>query len=738
MSGSNTAWSLDELRAVIARHWGFRELRPLQEQAMRAVLDGRDSLVAMPTGGGKSLCYQAPAVYRGGTTVVVSPLIALMKDQVDALRACGVAATQLDSSLSGAERSAYEMDLRQGELRLLFLSPERLVSTDIYRILQQIDVRTFAIDEAHCISHWGHDFRPEYRQLNRLRDFFPDAAIHAYTATATEQVRQDIIAQLGMRDPAVLVGNFDRPNLTYRVLARHDMLRQVLDVLDRHRGEAGIIYCPRRRDVDDLAAALKEKKFSVLPYHAGMTSEQRHEAQEAFRSERVDVIVATVAFGMGIDRSNVRFVLHTAIPKSLEHYQQETGRAGRDGLEAECVLLHSGGDFLQWKWVLEKSAQEPGVDPAFLPGALRHLQDMDRYSRGAVCRHKALAEYFGQTYPAATCNACDLCLGDTEEVAGAAVIAQKVLSCVARVKERFGVGHVVAVLRGQNTDNVRKRQHDQLTTFGLLKEHSQADVRDWVYQLLGQGVLVQAGEEYPVLQLNPASWEVLRGQRTVRLVQPVRRKKGEAPKKSQADATSWEGVDRDLFEALRVVRREFASARQVSPFIIFNDATLREMARVRPSTPERLRMIPGVSDKRLSDYGARFLVAIKDHCQRNGLSLDNSSAASAGPAPPQISARHTPVFQLFRKQASIEDVMRQMNYQCSTALGYLRDYILTEKPASIETWVPRAVYQRVQEAARQVGMQRLKPIYLALGEQVSYDDIRLVVAHLQGHTEHAN
>src|SRR5579862_7383524 len=372
MSLSKTSWSFPDLQALISRYWGFRELRPLQEQAMRAVLEDRDSLVVLPTGGGKSLCYQAPAVYRGGTTVVVSPLIALMKDQVDSLRACGIAATQLDSSLTGVERSAYEMDLSQGELRLLFLSPERLVSTDIYRILQRIDVRTFAIDEAHCISHWGHDFRPEYRQMNRLREFFPKASIHGYTATATEQVRADIIKQLALRDPVVLVGNFDRPNLTYRVLAKHTVLTQVLEVLDRHRGEAGIIYCPRRIDVDDLAAALLQKKHSVLPYHAGLTTEQRQAAQEAFRAERVDIVVATVAFGMGIDRSNVRFVMHTGMPKSLEHYQQETGRAGRDGLEAECVLLHSGGDFVSNKRMMEKSAAEAGAEPAFIQSAIKH------------------------------------------------------------------------------------------------------------------------------------------------------------------------------------------------------------------------------------------------------------------------------------------------------------------------------------------------------------------------------
>src|SRR5947209_1655730 len=477
-----TPYSLTDLKRVIAKTWGYNDFRPLQLEAMQAVLDGRDSLVVLPTGGGKSLCYQAPAVFRGGTTLVVSPLIALMKDQVDGLRACGVAAAQLDSSMSAGERFAHQMDLRQGEVRLLFVSPERLVQTNLYRILQDLDVRTFAIDEAHCISHWGHDFRPEYRMLSRLREFFPRASVHGYTATATEQVRRDIIAQLALRDPEVLVGSFDRPNLTYRVLPRLDLMKQVREVLGRHPGEAGIIYCPTRKDVDEVAAALRGQGVNARPYHAGMTSEQRQSAQEAFTTERCDVVVATVAFGMGIDRSDVRFVLHTGMPKSLEHYQQETGRAGRDGLEAECVLLYSGGDVMSWRSRIQNPRDREPPDPEYVAASLKHLADMDRYARGAVCRHRALVQYFGQPYDAPSCNACDLCLGDTEEVPDALVVARKILSCVARVKEGFGIGHVVAVLRGENTENVRKRGHDKLTTFGLLRGHSKADLRDWVYQ----------------------------------------------------------------------------------------------------------------------------------------------------------------------------------------------------------------------------------------------------------------
>jgi ATP-dependent DNA helicase RecQ len=726
--------TFDALRQTIRRSWGFSSLRPLQEQAMRAILEGRDSLVVLPTGGGKSLCYQAPAAFRNETTVVVSPLIALMKDQVDSLRTCGVPAVQIDSSQSPDERSIAELDALQGAVRLLFVSPERLQTAGFQHLLRKIGVRTFAIDEAHCISHWGHDFRPEYRQLRQLKELFPEATVHGYTATATEQVRRDIIQQLGLKDPAVLVGNFDRPNLTYRVIARYDLMRQVREVLDRHPNEAGIIYCLRRRDVDDLTAALQQLGFKARAYHAGLTPEQRKATQDAFAAEQCDLVVATIAFGMGIDRSNIRFVLHTMMPKSVEHYQQETGRAGRDGLEAECVLLHSGADFISWKAILEKSAAEPGVDPSFLPGALQHLNDLDRYCRGAVCRHKALVGYFGQRLEVDSCGACDLCLGDTEPVADAVVVAQKILSCVARVKEGFGVNHVIGVLRGENTENIRKRGHDQLSTYGLLHEYGKAEVRDWIYQLIGQGVLVQAGDEYPILRLNEASWEVMRKERPVRLVQLVRRKKGERPEKSKADTISWEGVDRGLFEELRGLRKELADQREVPPYIIFSDATLRELARMRPSSLERMRQVYGVGETKLREYGERFLQITLNYAREHGLALDQKASVPkpASAAPP---ARSSPIrdlaISLFRQGAAIEDVIHQTNRGRGTVFEYLCDFIRQDRPASVSAWVAEAVYQRVLAAARQHGVERLKPIFLALGEQVSYEEIRVVVTHLQ-------
>ncbi len=594
------------LLEIIQKHWGYSSLRPLQEDAMLAALSGRDSLVVMPTGGGKSLCYQAPAILSDGVTVVVSPLISLMKDQVDGLRENGIAAAQVNSSLSLDAIRATERELFAKRLKLLFVSPERLSMPQFREMLRRTGVKTFAIDEAHCISHWGHDFRPEYRQLRLLREEFPDASMHAYTATATPEVRNDIAHQLGLREPLFLVGDFDRPNLTYRVLPRQDEAKQVIDVLDRHKGEAGIIYCTRRKDVDALAEKLRKRGQNVVAYHAGLSAEERHDAQEEFSTERCDIVVATVAFGMGIDRSNVRFVLHTGMPKSIEHYQQESGRAGRDGLEAECVLLYSGADLMLWKSMIVDNA----TDREYAESAIRHLNDMDRYCSGAKCRHRALVEYFGQSFASENCNACDICLGETEEVADALIVAQKIVSCVVRVRESFGIAHVAGVLRGEDTERIRLRQHDQLSTYGLLKGETRHDVREWIYQLIAQGFLEQTNDEYPVLRCGPKAREVLRGYAEVKLRQPAIRKRDAG---SAAPTTQRRGVvddgpyDRQLFEALRAWRREEAQERGVPPYVIFNDRTLRELARQRPTTLYELRGVYGIGDAKLEAFGSKLV-----------------------------------------------------------------------------------------------------------------------------------
>jgi ATP-dependent DNA helicase RecQ len=647
-----------------------------------------------------------------------------------------VAAAQLDSSLSPTDRFCTEVDLREGNIRLLFVAPERLVASDFCSLLRNVVVRAFAIDEAHCISHWGHDFRPEYRQLNRLKELFPKASVHAFTATATQRVREDICKQLALRTPDVLVGDFDRPNLNYRVLPRHDLTRQIMDVLERHTGEAGIIYCIRRRDVDDVAALLKGRGLNVLPYHAGMDADERRRVQDAFASESCDIIVATVAFGMGIDRSNIRFILHAAMPKSIEHYQQETGRGGRDGLEAECVLLYSGADYRTWDFVLRKSFEENQADPAQLAAALQHVRDMENYCRAALCRHRALVQHFGQKYDKESCGACDLCLGDTEAVPDALVVAQKILSCVARVKEKFGVGHIVSVLRGENNEKVHRFGHDQLSTFGLLKEMSQPELRQLVFQLINQDVLAQqdvalaSGQTVQVLVLNPASWEVMKGKRDVRLHRLVKKSKAEM-RRSTADHESWEGVERSLFEELRILRRQLAEQREVHAFVIFSDRTLRDLARVRPSTLERMRQIYGIGETKLQSFGDLFLTAIATYCRTHGTAQDVAIAASA-PAPraPSTSPTKALALEMFANGATMEQVMQKTGRTRSTVLEYLCEFIRQNTPEDVTRWITMELYERIAAAARQVGMKLLRPIFVQLEEKVAYDDIRIVVTHL--------
>ncbi|MDY3563087.1 DNA helicase RecQ [Gemmata sp. JC673] len=727
-----------ELFDAVQRHWGFASLRPLQEHAIRAVLNRRDSLVVLPTGGGKSLCFQAPAVVQGGLTVVVSPLIALMKDQVDGLTRIGVPAARLDSTLTAAERAATFEGIRNGTTRLVFTSPERLVNTEIFRLLQSANTHTIAVDEAHCVSHWGHDFRPEYRQLARMREFFPKASVHAYTATATEQVRRDIIQQLNLRQPEIHVGSFDRPNLTFRVLPRVEMHAQVREVIDRHPGDAGIVYCLRKKDVDEMCAALKAAGYRAVSYHAGMENAARRATQDAFAAEEADIVVATVAFGMGIDRSNVRFVIHAAMPKTIEHYQQETGRAGRDGLESECVLFYSGQDFLSLKWMIEKSGEEGGASAEYVATSVKHLEEMARYCRGAVCRHKALVQHFGQTYDIPNCGACDICLGDTQEVPDAMTVAKKILSCVARLKESFGTAHVIEVLRGADTAAIRSRSHHQLTTYGLLKNVPKNDLRDWIYQLIGQGALVQSGDEYPVLKLNATSWDVMSGRSTIRLIQLARRAKRSADGGKAQPFALPPGADAALFEMLRQLRRQEASRAGVQPYQVFTDAVLAEMARGRPTNEEALKRISGVGEYRAQQFGRAFLKAIVAHCLRTGLEENvpppkvtpGPRAALASTTAPKPSAKKELAFKLFRNGASVDYVAKESELSASTVTEYLAEFVRTQKPPSIFAWVSEDVCERVAAAVEIHGVARLKPVYEELNGEVNYDAIRIVFAYL--------
>jgi ATP-dependent DNA helicase RecQ len=596
---------------VLERYWGYAAFRPLQESAMHAILSGRDSVVVMPTGAGKSICFQAPALVADGVALVVSPLISLMKDQVDTLVGNGVAAACYNSALSSDRKAEVLAAVRAGRLKLLYVAPERLVGDGgdgFVRLLVGggTPVSFIAVDEAHCISQWGHDFRPEYRQLARLRDVFPTVSLHAFTATATARVRRDIAEQLALRQPVELMGSFDRPNLTYRVLPRTALKAQLQDVLARHRGEAGIIYCPSRKDVDSLAAWLRGEGVRAVPYHAGLSDEERHRHQDAFLDEHADVVVATVAFGMGIDRSDVRYVVHAGAPQSLEHYQQESGRAGRDGLAAECVLIVSAADFLKWRSLLERNGELTDQRKTL-------LREMERYASGVGCRHRHLVGHFGERYAASECGACDVCLGELEPVEDPVTLARKILSCVARVGQRFGAAHVTNVLRGSTSEQVTARGHDTLSTFGLLRDRTVDEVRGYIDQLLGRGLLRQVDDQYPVLALTGDGVALLKDPGAagdLALVRQRRPDPARPSRASRAEVEGWEGVDRELFERLRVFRLDVARRRGVPPYVVFHDTTLRDLARSKPSTLDALRHVYGVGARKAEDLGPAVLDVI--------------------------------------------------------------------------------------------------------------------------------
>jgi ATP-dependent DNA helicase RecQ len=539
---------------------------------------------------------------------------------------------------------------------------------------------------------------------------------------------------LALRDPEVLVGSFDRPNLVYRVERRNDRLSQIREVLDRYRGSSGagssgvsssgIVYCITRKDVDQTCEALAQLGYRARPYHAGMADDDRRRNQDAFIDEKVDTIVATVAFGMGIDKSNVRYVIHAGMPKSLEHYQQESGRAGRDGLEAECCLIYSPRDVMTWKFKLDKEESPPSVREA----ALRSVDAMEDFCTGLVCRHRGLVEHFGQTYERENCGACDVCLDDVDLVDGAVVIGQKILSCVLRLQQRFGADYTAQVLAGSREQRILQAGHDQLSTHGLLAEQGKRAARDWIEQLVAQGYLKKAGE-YNVLEVTPEGRRLLKAEAIPRLLAPAKTK--EKARAAEPDLDSWEGVDHGLFEALRLLRKDVAIAQGVPPYVIFHDTALRDMARRRPTTLDGFRHVQGVGEKKLADHGAAFVALIVRHCRTNQLTTDVTPPPPK-PRPeerasaPSLSAINS--FAYFRQGLSVEEVAQRMGRAVSTTLAYLVEFVRHEKRSDPAPWVDAATAERIATAAREVGGDRLKPIFEALAGTVAYDQIRIVIA----------
>ena len=611
-----------DLLGTLKKHFGYDQFRPLQQDIIQDALAGRDVFVLMPTGGGKSLCFQLPALIRDGLTIVVSPLISLMKDQVDALQTSGIAATYLNSTLNREEAKARWRGLHRGEYRMLYVAPERLMlETFLERVLNW-NIAQLAIDEAHCISEWGHDFRPEYRELKKLRKHLPDVPLMALTATATERVRADIVKELKLRDPRCYVASFNRPNLTYRVVPKSGPYEQLLAFIRSRPNDSGIVYCASRKSTESLARNLNEDGVSVKPYHAGLTAAERTKHQESFLRDDVRVVTATIAFGMGINKPNVRFVVHYDLPKNLESYYQETGRAGRDGLPSECVLLFSPSDVAkQLHFIDEKSESEARI-------ARTQLQQMVHYAETRECRRATLLKYFGEEYPGKSeplgeerhplqqsCDGCDNCLQPRETFDGT-VTAQKFLSCVYRIHARhgfgFGLGHIVDVLRGADTEAIRQRGHNALSTYGIGSELKRGQWQAIGRELLRLGLIECAPGKFATLSLTAAGLEALRQRTPIILTKQTEIAEKAAPTRAGAIE-----CDETLFERLRDLRRKLADERNVPAYIVFSDVSLREMARSYPTNTNEFRRIPGVGEQKLRDFAEPFLSEIKSHLDVN-------------------------------------------------------------------------------------------------------------------------
>lgn len=597
-------------RETLRRVFGYPAFRPYQEEIIDALIRGEDAFVLMPTGGGKSLCYQIPALHRPGVGIVVSPLISLMKDQVDALRANGVAAAFYNSSLGEKDSRRVLAELHNGRLDLLYVAPERLMGEGFMERLAELEIALFAIDEAHCISQWGHDFRPEYVQLGRLRRLFPKVPVIALTATADSQTRVDILQRLEISQADCHITGFDRPNIRYTVEDKQKPFAQLLNFIrSREHYDAGIVYALSRKRVEEVAARLAAEGFLAAPYHAGLPDRERERVQEAFQRDDLQVVVATVAFGMGIDKSNIRFVVHYDLPKNIESYYQETGRAGRDDLPAEALLLFGYGDI-----AIARGLIENGGNPEQNRIELHKLNAMVGFAEARTCRRRVLLGYFGET-PACDCGNCDICLNPPERF-DATEDARKALSCVYRVGQRFGMGHVIDVLRGSRNERVRKLGHDRLSTYGIGSALGQDEWGSIIRQLVHLGYLEQDLAGYSVLRLTEAARPVLRGEVDLTLarprIRPVAAKKG---KKGKRTVSGGQGKDDRLFQELRALRKDIAQREGVPPFVVFGDATLTEMASHRPKDAEQLLRISGVGQHKLGKYGAEFLRVIAGFVQ---------------------------------------------------------------------------------------------------------------------------
>ncbi len=715
---------LDTLKRV----FGFQDFRPNQEAIIKNILNKKDVFAVMPTGGGKSLCYQLPGKIMNGTTVVISPLISLMKDQVDAAVENGISAAFLNSSLKPQEMTDVYQMLRSQALELFYISPERFAMPDFLETLKAAPISLFAIDEAHCISEWGHDFRPDYLSLSNITKVFPHVPVAAFTATATPRVQDDIINKIGLRSPYIVRASFNRQNLFYQVERKTGVESQILKFLSEHTDESGIIYRTTRDSVINLADFLAEHGIKALPYHAGMTPEDRKKNQEAFSRDEAAVIVATIAFGMGIDKSNVRFIIHADLPKNIESYYQETGRAGRDGEPANCLLFFGRGDIPKLRYFID---QIP--DDSERSIAIEKLNHTIRYASHNVCRRSQLLKYFGEDYPAENCGACDICVGTIEKV-DITIDAQILMSAMSKTGQRFGIRYIIDIVTGADTKRIHELQHDRIKTYGAGKHKNKNHWRFLIDELLAQDVICQDGDQYPILKLTEKGDNVLYDREKVTAL----KREDVKERRRAVSGREFEPYDEILFEKLRILRKKLADKHQVPPFIIFSDRSLHEMCRHYPAALPDMKKISGVGDAKLERYGDDFIMEIKTYLNENPhIPVPDRQSFALPVTMTQKKAKgetFEKTYELIKKGLSIEETAKTRNLSISTITAHLERLISNSRDIEIDRLVAPAKRAEIENLFLTLRTRSLSPVVEHLNGTVSYDEAKLVRAYLRSKT----